>query len=96
MFANQRFHKSEVAKRQLMMAVGLFLSGLDRSSVITLAGAARGILDRLVRNAGKETFTDYSRRVHREVKGFTPKRDTYSHHIKRGLRFFEQHICVYK
>jgi hypothetical protein len=80
-----RFHKHEVAKQQLRTAVSLFLRGLDRSSVITLAGAASGILDELLKRAGKETFTDYARRVHRELVGYTPKRSSYSHHINTRL-----------
>ncbi|MBI5205692.1 MAG: hypothetical protein HZA11_12320 [Nitrospirae bacterium] len=80
-----RFHKSEIARRQLETAVRLFLSGMDQSSVITLAGASSGILDRLVRNAGKEPFVDYACRVHRELIGHTPKRRSYSHHIDKRL-----------
>jgi len=80
-----RIHKSEIAKSQLETAVWLFLDGRDRSSIITLAGAASGILDRLVRNAGKEPFVDYACSVHRELTGHTPKRRSYSHHIDKRL-----------
>ncbi|MGE3480457.1 MAG: hypothetical protein AB7K73_03485 [Gammaproteobacteria bacterium] len=80
-----RFHKSEIAKRQLQTAVLIFLHGLDMSSVVTLAGAASGILDTLVKRAGKEPFVDYARRVHREVVGKTPKRQSYAHHIEKRL-----------
>ena len=80
-----RYHKRDIAKWQLETAVRLFLLGMDRSSVITLAGAAGTILDRLVRNEGKETFVDYARRVHREMVGYTPKRRSYSHHINKRL-----------
>src|SRR4030042_200584 len=80
-----RFHKSEIARCQLETAVRLFLSGRDRSSVITLAGASSGILDRLVRNAGMEPFVDYACRVCRELRGHTPKRRSYSHHIDKTL-----------
>lgn len=83
--AKARFHKSDIAKYQLETAVRLFLHGLDRSSVITLAGASCGILDRLVRNAGKEPFVDYACRVHRELIGYTPKRRSYSHQIDKRL-----------
>jgi hypothetical protein len=81
----ERVHKRDIAKYQLQTAVRLFLNEKSRSSVITLAGAASGILDRLVRNAGKETFVDYSCRVHRELIGHTPKRRSYSHHIDKKL-----------
>lgn len=80
-----RFHKSEIAKQQLQTAVGIFLNGLDYSSVITLAGAASGILDTLVKRAGKEPFVDYARRFYREIEGYTPKRKSYSHHIDKRL-----------
>ena len=61
------------------------MSGMDRSSVITLAGAASGILDTLVKKAGKEPFIDYARRVYRVQKGFTPKRQSFAHHINKWL-----------
>ena len=80
-----RFHKHDVAKLQLQTAVDIFLRGLDRSSVITLAGAASGILDTLVKRAGKEPFVDYARRVDQHIVGHTPKRKSYSHHIEKKL-----------
>ena len=83
--AEVRYHKSFIAKSQLETAIFLFLSGRDRSSVITLAGAASTILDRLVRNEGKEPFVDYACRIHREVGGYMPKRKSYSHHIDNRL-----------
>jgi hypothetical protein len=83
--AETRFHKSDIAKYQLETAVRLFLSGRDRSSVITLAGASSGILDRLVRNAGKEPFVDYACRVYRGHFGYTPKRRSYAHHIDKKV-----------
>ena len=81
----QRLHRTEIAHRQLQTAVELFLQGLDRSSVITLAGAASNVLDGLVRNAGKEPFIDYARRIHDHLVGRTPKRQSYSHHIDMKL-----------
>jgi len=80
-----RFHKHDVAKAQLQTAVSMFLEGRDRSSVVTLAGAASGILDALVRCSGKEAFLDYARRVRQELSGQTPKRSAYSHHINTLL-----------
>lgn len=81
----KRIHKSNIAKQQLETAIWLFINERDLSSVITLAGAASGILDRLVKNAGKEPFVDYACRIHRELNGFTPKRRSYSHHIDKRL-----------
>src|SRR6185312_4918442 len=81
----QRFHKSEIARCQLQTAIVIFLKGLDRSSVITLAGAASGLLDTLVRRAGKEAFVDYARRVFHAKAGHMSKRASYSHHINVKL-----------
>ena len=80
-----RFHKSDIARSQLETAVSIFLRGLDRSAVITLAGAASGILDTLVKQAGKETFIDYARRVHQAQVGHTPKRKSYAHYIAKRI-----------
>jgi hypothetical protein len=79
------FHKSEIARRQLQTAIDIFLRGLDRSSVITLAGAASGILDALVKRAGKEPFIDYACRVSEYFIGNTPKRKSYAHRIDKKL-----------
>jgi hypothetical protein len=49
----------ELAEKQLETAIGLFVSGRDKFSVISLAGAADVILCRLVSNIGKENFTEY-------------------------------------
>jgi hypothetical protein len=48
----------ELAEKQLETAIGLYVSGGDKFSVITLAGAADVILCRLVLNAGLENFTE--------------------------------------
>jgi len=85
MMAEAQYHKRDIAKSQLETAVRLFLLGMDRSSVVTLAGASGAILDRLVRNEGKEPFVDYACRVHRELVGYTPKRSSYAHHINKRL-----------
>jgi hypothetical protein len=69
----QKYHKSDIATAQLNIAILLFLSGRDRSSVITLAGAASGILEQLVRNEGKIPFVDYARSL---APGPTPPRGT--------------------
>jgi hypothetical protein len=47
-----------LAANQLETAIGLFVGGHDKSSVITLAGAADGILSQLVKNKGEENFTE--------------------------------------
>lgn len=81
----QKLHRTDIARRQLQTAVELFLQGLDRSSVITLAGAASNVLYSLVRRAGREPFVDYARRVHDHLVGSTPKRQSYSHHLDTKL-----------
>ena len=52
------YTRLELAADQLHAAVCLFITGRDRFSVITLAGAAVVILSRLVLNSGQENFTD--------------------------------------
>jgi len=52
------YKRLELAENQLKTAIGLFVAGADRFSVITLAGAADVILCQLVLNAGQENFTD--------------------------------------
>lgn len=54
----KNYTRFELASNQLEAAIGLFISGSDRFSVITLAGAADVILSRLILNKGKENFTD--------------------------------------
>jgi hypothetical protein len=51
------YSRFELAENQLTSAIGLFVSGRDRFSVITLAGAADVILSQLVMNQGEETLT---------------------------------------
>jgi hypothetical protein len=55
----QTYNRLELAEKQLETAIGLFVSGGDRFSVITLAGAADVILCRLVLNTGQENFTEF-------------------------------------
>lgn len=62
----QTYSRMQLAENQLETAIGLFVSGRDRFSVITLAGAADVILSRLVLNLGKENFTDVMIRKHSE------------------------------
>ncbi len=83
--SENKYHKRDIVRYQLETAVVLFLNKKDLSSVITLAGAAANILDRLVRNEGKEAFVDYARRVHRDMIGFMPKRQSYSYHIDKRI-----------
>jgi hypothetical protein len=54
----QRHLKLDLAASQLETAIGLFVSGRDKFSVITLAGAADGILSQLVVNKNGKNFAD--------------------------------------
>ncbi|OGW05964.1 MAG: hypothetical protein A2889_09505 [Nitrospinae bacterium RIFCSPLOWO2_01_FULL_39_10] len=80
-----KYHRAEIASKQLETAVSMFLNGRDRFSVITLAGAASNILSQLVRNQGEEPFIDYSRRVYDALIGFTPPRTKYNKYINERL-----------
>jgi hypothetical protein len=53
------YKRLSLAENQLETAIGLFVSGGDKFSVITLAGAADVILCQLVLNSGQENFTDF-------------------------------------
>jgi hypothetical protein len=79
--AKTRYLRLDIAARQLETAVWMFLEGKDRFSVITLAGAASGILTRLVLNAGKQPFADYGRLIMNEHSGSMPTRDKYNRRI---------------
>jgi hypothetical protein len=89
----RKYHREEIASKQLETAVLMFLNGRDRFSVITLAGAASNILSQLVRNQGQEPFIDYSRRVHNALIGFTPPREKYNKYIndRLGINALKHH-----
>lgn len=67
--STETYTRLQLAESQLKSAIGLFIAGQDKFSVITLAGAADVILARLVLNAGKETFTDSMLEKHRAACG---------------------------
>lgn len=60
------YSRLELAQNQLETAIGLFVSGGDRFSAISLAGAADVILSRLLITRGTENFTEFSLRLERE------------------------------
>lgn len=53
------YSRLQLAAGQLESALALFISGRDRFSVITLAGAADVILSQLLIREGKSNFTDH-------------------------------------
>jgi hypothetical protein len=54
----QTYQRLDLAANQLETAIGLFIGGHDKFSVITLAGAADGILSQLVNNTRQKTFIE--------------------------------------
>jgi hypothetical protein len=93
---NNRYKKLDIAARQLETAVSMFFKGQDRFSVITLAGAASGILTQLVINAGKQPFVDYARLYHNELFASTPSRQKYNRHIndRFGINALKHHAAA--
>ena len=73
----QTYRRFELAEKQLETAIALFVSGGDKFSAITLAGAADVILCRLILNSGQENFTDS---VIREFKDDCPSKETRAAH----------------
>jgi hypothetical protein len=68
--AEHKYQKSQIATEQLKTAIFLFLNGGDPSSVITLAGAASVILERLLRNKGTTyPFIDFARNFPNVING---------------------------
>ncbi|HTW39040.1 MAG TPA: hypothetical protein VMD49_10770 [Steroidobacteraceae bacterium] len=93
--AKVRYHKLDLAARQLETAVWMFLESKDRFSVITLAGAASGILMQLVLNAGKLPFADYGRLIIREQSGVMPTREKYNKRVSDlfGINVLKHHAA---
>jgi hypothetical protein len=58
----QTHRRLDLAENQLETAVGLFIGGHNRFSVIALAAAADGIFVQLVANKGEENFIEFSLR----------------------------------
>jgi hypothetical protein len=79
------YSRFELAENQLEAAIGLFVSGGDRFSVITLAGAADVILSRLVINSGKENFTELILRDEVEQGGQVGTREIHGKEINNTL-----------
>lgn len=82
---DEKHDKLDIASSQLETAIGLFVSGRCRFSVITLAGAADVILSQLVLNENKEPFVDYVRAIEAATGGQTPPRGKMGTHINNEL-----------
>lgn len=79
------YSRFELAENQLEAAIGLFVSGGDRCSAISLAGAADVILSRLVINRGEENFTEFSLKRERERAGPDKTRETHGRSMNDTL-----------
>jgi hypothetical protein len=91
----QKYLRLDLARQQLQTAVSLFL-GKDYLSVITLAGAASGVLTQLVLNSGKEPFVDYGRTFQSSrYSQATPGREKYNRFInsKVGVDVLRHHAA---
>ena len=87
------YKRLELAENQLEAAIGLFVSGGDRYSVIPLAVAADVILCRLVSNLGKENFTEFS--MQREVEKGAPVSRIRSHGKDINDTLFINHLQLW-
>ena len=67
--------KSDIAKRQIETACGIFLSGGDFLAVVTLAGAAEEILGNLLKRAGKGNSMDDIAALDQRLTGGRPFKD---------------------
>ncbi|NKI97569.1 hypothetical protein [Rhizobacter sp. SG703] len=71
------YTRLQIAENQLRAAMGLFMTGRDRFSVITLAGAADVILTQLSIKAGNEPFTAELLAKHIAEGGEVETRETH-------------------
>lgn len=80
-----KYSRLELASNQLRTAIGLFIAGRDRFSVITLAGAADVILSRLVLNQGKQNFTDIMLKLETEAGNPEKSREVFGREVNDML-----------
>lgn len=81
----KRYSRLDLAQNQLESAIGLFVSGGDRFSAISLAGAADVILSRLLIARGTENFTEFSLRLERERGGAQVSREDHGKDLNDTL-----------
>lgn len=79
--SRQKYSKLSIAESQLETAIDLFINEVDRLSAITLAGAADVLLCQLVLNAGKENFTDVTRKEYPDENGEIESRGVHGRQI---------------
>jgi hypothetical protein len=66
---SMKFHKTEIAKRQIDTAVDLFLEGKDFISALTLAGAGEEITGKLLDRKGKKSMLQKLHVWYQDVTG---------------------------
>jgi len=74
---SKTYTRLELAQNQLEAAIGIFVSGGDRFSAISLAGAADVILSSLLIARGTENFTEFSLRLESERGGDPGSREEH-------------------
>lgn len=79
------YTRLQIAENQLQAAMGLFVAGRDRFSVITLAGAADVILTQLLIKAGNEPFTAALLAKHIEEGGAVETREQHGRKVNDVL-----------
>lgn len=82
---NKTYNRLDLAQNQLEAAIGLFVSGGDRFSSISLAGAADVIFCRLLITRGVENFTEFSLRLERERGGDPGSREDHGKELNDTL-----------
>lgn len=75
------YTRLQLAEEQLKASINLFIGGMDRFSVITLAGAADVILARLAIKTGRDSFTTDLLNVHIAKGGEVKTREQFGKKI---------------
>jgi hypothetical protein len=74
-----KLNKMDVARRQLAVAIELFLADGDLISIITLAGAAEEIFGKIALKADKENSLDFMIRTHKALGSTTTEKELIKH-----------------
>ena len=74
-----KLNKMNVARRQLEVAIELFLADGDRISIITLAGAAEEIFGKISSKADKENSLGFILRAHKALGSTATEKEIIKH-----------------
>ncbi|RMP20001.1 hypothetical protein [Pseudomonas coronafaciens] len=74
-----KLNKMDVARRQLAVAIELFLADGDLISIITLAGAAEEIFGKIALKADKENSLGFMVRTHKALGSTTTEKELIKH-----------------